>query len=201
MALPSGTPLAQGLSAAPTLGANVIGNSSANNYGLSGYWKPEKAGLVPSVSWGFGGGSITTTYTALGYDANGAPTNLSTQTVSGITTASWYTGLQWDDAFIKGNALGMAVGQAPFVTQLGSAAANTPRANLAAQGYSNGANDANYIWEWWYKFQVTDNISVTPALYYISSYGGQYGRTNNATGGQGASDNLFGGLIKTTFKF
>ena len=28
--------------------------------------------------------------------------------------------------------------------------------------------DGNYAWEWWYQFQVTDNISVTPAIYYLS---------------------------------
>jgi len=43
----------------------------------------------------------------------------------------------------------MAVGQTPFVTALPTGAGRTP-------------NDGNYAWEWWYKFQVTDNISVTP---------------------------------------
>ena len=71
--------------------------------------------------------------------------------------------------------------------------------------------DSNYMWEWWYKFQVTDNITVTPALYYIQNYDGQYGKlvnnsatyTGPGTGGQryNASSNVFGGLIKTTFKF
>ena len=28
--------------------------------------------------------------------------------------------------------------------------------------------DGNYAWEFWYQFQVTDNISVTPAIYYLS---------------------------------
>jgi hypothetical protein len=55
------------------------------------------------------------------------------------------------------------------------------------------------MWEWWYKFQVTDNISLTPAIYYISNYDGALG----ATGVNGAktTSNLFGGLLKTTFKF
>jgi len=201
LAVPIGTPLAGALSGRPFGAFGVAGESSANNYGLSGYWKPEKAGIVPSISWGFGGGSYNVKYNAGGIDVAGNAVNGKAMAVSGITMASWYTGLQWDDAFIKGNAAGMAVGQAPFVTQLGSAAFGTPRANLAAQGYANGAQDSNYLWEWWYKFQLTDNISLTPALYYITNYGGQYGRTNNSNGGQGASNNLFGGLIKTTFKF
>jgi len=187
--LPVGTPMALAVS---DWNQGTSGYSSGNNYGLSGYWKPEKAGLIPSISWGFGGGSYN-----LG--AYGLTNNSSS--VKGITTASWYTGLQWDDAFIKGNALGMGVGQAPFVTQVGSAAAGTPRAQLAASGLANGAFDSNYSWEWWYKFQVTDNISITPAIYYITNYQGQFGYVNTATGGQAAQNNLFGGLLKTTFKF
>ena len=190
MALPIGTPMASGYS------NTGYGGNSSNNYGLSGYWKPEKAGLVPSISWGFGGSTINT---GVLYNSNAQSTR-----VSGITTASWMVGLQWDDAFIKGNALGMGVGQAPFVTQAGSMSAGTPRFNTAAagQGGQSGAYDSNYLWEWWYKFQVTDNISITPAIYYISNYNGQYGQVNQTTGStSGASDNLFGGLLKTTFKF
>jgi hypothetical protein len=189
MPLTIGTPLAVSYS------ASGYGGNSSNNYGLSGYWKPEKTGLVPSISWGFGGSTFNT---GVQYDSNGSPNK-----VNGITTASWMIGLQWDDAFIKGNALGMGVGQAPFVTQAGSNAANTPRSNTCAagQGGCSGAYDSNYMWEWWYKFQVTDNISITPAIYYISNYDGQLGQVNQSTGSTTASDNLFGGLIKTTFKF
>jgi hypothetical protein len=190
MALPVATPLA-------TQYSNTgYGGNSTNNYGLSGYWKPEKAGLVPSISWGFGGSTINT----------GTLYNADTQqsiSVKGITTASWMVGLQWDDAFIKGNALGMGVGQSPFVTQAGSNVAGTPRANTTVNngGGGSGAYDSNYAWEWWYKFQVTDNISITPAIYYISNFNGQLGQTNQTTGSTTASNNLFGGLLKTTFKF
>jgi len=91
-------------------------------------------------------------------------------------------GLQWTDVFIKGNAAGMAVGQATFVTDTGD--------------NDFDANDSNYAWEFWYKFQVTDNISVTPALYYLSQPLGQEQRVNTNEG-----YNNFGGFLKTTFKF
>jgi hypothetical protein len=66
-------------------------------------------------------------------------------------TQSWTVALQWKDAFIKGNSAGMAVGPA----------------QLSVTALRNGqtAQDGNYAWEWWYKFQVTDNISVSPALF------------------------------------
>ena len=57
-------------------------------------------------------------------------------------------------------------------------------------------NDGNYAWEWWYKFQVTDNISVTPALYYLSAPLGQLQKDDN-----GRTLTNFGGLVKTTFRF
>jgi len=104
---------------------------------------------------------------------------------------------------VRGNALGMAVGQAPFVTQLGSNGADSPRSITGATTGTgdSGANDANYVWEWWYKIQVTDNISVTPALFYISNVGGQLGSLNQSGGSGTAANNVLGGLLKTSFKF
>ena len=73
----------------------------------------------------------------------------------------------------------MAVGQPMFATELESG--DTPR-------------DGNYIWEWWYQFQVSDNISVTPALFYLSRPFGQETPANTTF-------NQLGGLVKTTFSF
>ena len=75
------------------------------------------------------------------------------------------------------------------------------RDEAAAQGLGKNASaaekrlvrDGNYAMEWWYMFQVTDNISVTPAVFYMSRPLGA------AT--QGSTFNQFGGLVKTTFNF
>ena len=83
-----------------------------------------------------------------------------------MKSQSWYVGLQWEDVFIKGNAFGMAVGQPTFITSFGD--------NETVKDFlGDSPNDGNYAWEWWYKFQVTDNISVTPALFYLSAPLGQ----------------------------
>jgi hypothetical protein len=103
-------------------------------------------------------------------------------------------GLQWADVFIKGNAAGMALGQPTFLTSVDRGT------NFDVNGQSNGIVDGNFAWEWWYKFQVTDNISVTPALFYLSAPLGQLGK-NVGTQTPGSDFNNFGGLIKTTFKF
>ena len=73
----------------------------------------------------------------------------------------------------------MAVGQPVFVTTL-----------------RNGetAQDGNFAWEWWYNCQVTDNISVTPAIFYLSRPNGQFTAP-------GQTSHVFGGLIQTQFRF
>ena len=152
---------------------------SSNNVAISGYWVPEKTGFIPSVSTGWGQGT---------YENAVAWSNK-----NWTKTSSWYLGLQWPDTFFKGNDLGMALGQSPFMTNNGAGTYS------AANGI-NGNLDSNYMWEWWYKFQVTDNITVTPALYYIQNYDGQLGKVGTS-GAYNATDNVFGGLLKTTFKF
>ena len=175
----SGTPLS--IAAAPgTL--NGVGFGSTNSVGVSGYWQPTNSGWFPSISTGWGLNSYSFEDSAFNFD--------------GPTSQSWYVGLQWADAFIKGNTLGMAVGEPTFITGCGD----------VCNDYDGNRNttphDANYAWEWWYKFQVTDNISVTPAIYYLSNPLGQVGYVaNKVTGDSGAALTNFGGIIKTTFKF
>ncbi|WP_094561411.1 iron uptake porin [Synechococcus sp. 8F6] len=85
---------------------------------------------------------------------------------------SWMVGFQWKDVFQKGNNAGFAFGQAPF-------ASNATAAN----------SSESFLWEFFYKYQVTDKISITPGIFYASSY--------QAAGG----DSTWGGVIQTTFRF
>jgi hypothetical protein len=81
---------------------------------------------------------------------------------------SWFTGLQWSDVFAKGNAAGIAVGQ---------------------PSNSENASKATML-EFFYKYQVSDNISVTPAIFYASDNQGDKTASSN-----------WGGVIQTTFRF
>ena len=86
-------------------------------------------------------------------------------------------GLEWDDVFLEGNSFGMAVGQPTYIVSV---------------DHDDYKEDAGYAWEFFYKFQVTDNISVTPAIHYLSKpFPSQDSNGMNA----------FSGLIKTQFKF
>ena len=136
-----------------------------NAFALSAYWQPAQAGWIPSISAGWGINSSTYTQP----QPAGTPT----------TSQSWSVGLNWADALVKGNAAGMGFGQAPFAT---------------AQSGGGSPNDANWVWEWWTSVQVTDNISVTPALFYLSRPLGQ-----DTPAGQ--SFNQWGALLKTQFRF
>jgi hypothetical protein len=146
-------------------GLNGPVNNLTHAFALNGNWQPAQSGWIPSISAGWGFNSTVYSATV----AAGTP----------LTSQSWSVGLQWLDALAPGNAAGMAVGQAPFATSLSGGL--TP-------------NDANWMWEWWYSFQVTDTISITPALFYLSRPLGQ-----ETPAGQ--SFNQLGALIKTQFSF
>jgi hypothetical protein len=81
--------------------------------------------------------------------------------------SAWYVGLEWSDVFIDGNSLGFAYGESPN---------------------STADDDSSSLWELFYSMPVTDNITVTPAIFGISD-----------DGPNGVSQ--FGGVVKTTFKF
>jgi hypothetical protein len=156
---------------------STLGSGAAtNSFAINGYWEPSKASWVPSVSAGWG---ITTFTEGYNVATNSFATSNSNRFGVPEAAQSWMVGLQWKDVLVKGNSAGMGVGQAPFATS--NFNGSTPQ-------------DGNYTWEWWYNFQVSDNISVTPALMYQSRPAGQatpLGQTFNA----------FGGVVQVGFKF
>ena len=134
--IPVGTPLASD----PFGGLSTFSTSS---FALSGWFAPEDWGRwMPSVSAGWGVNSYTANadVNIWGIDAVGDGDNAESQ--------SWYVGLQWPDIFLQGNYLGTAVGQPTFISSNDSFLES---------------DDSTFAWEIWYKFQVTDNIAVTPA--------------------------------------
>jgi hypothetical protein len=81
---------------------------------------------------------------------------------------SWFVGLQWSDVFAQGNTAGVAIGQPGNSDFIGE--------------------DATMI-EVFYKYQVSDNISITPALFYVS---------NNQ---RFQNESSWGGVVQTKFTF
>jgi len=85
---------------------------------------------------------------------------------------TWMAGLQWSDVFLKGNAAGVAVGAPGNAASL----ADDKKAMMA---------------EIFYRHKVSDNVTVTPALFWVSN---NQGLKNNV-------QDYYGGVIQTTFKF
>jgi hypothetical protein len=91
-------------------------------------------------------------------------------TPNGATDSqTWYAGLQWSDVLAKGNSAGFAIGQ---------------------PGNAEGLDKEATMWEVFYKYKVSDNITVTPAVFYVS---------NNQALSDTSSN--YGGVIQTTFRF
>jgi hypothetical protein len=141
-------------------------NQTSDSVALNAYWQPQKSGVIPSVSVGYG-------YNFVNGNSGAAGATAQKQAQS---SKSWMVGLQWDDAFVRSNAAGIAFGQ---------------------PANSEGASGSNpWLAEFFYKVQVSDNISVTPALFYAS---GSSNSTTNAAN-QPTFTGL-GGVIQTVFKF
>jgi hypothetical protein len=102
-----------------------------------------------------------------GYGYNSV--NGATGKTDATNSDSWMVGLQWRDVFAKGNSAGIALGQAPSAE-------------------TAGVDDATLL-EIFYKFQVTDNISITPALFYVD---------NNQ---RYQDSSKWGGVVQTKFTF
>jgi hypothetical protein len=177
------TPLAA--SAIPSL---LQGGGYYNGFGLAGSWEPKKASLMPSIS--IGAGINFNNYNASFNDATmiqGQALFLYKNWSSSISQ-SWFVGLQWKNAFQKGNYLGLAVGQPNYISQA-----------IGPNQQTLYFSDGQYAMEAWYTFQVTDKISITPAIFYLSN---PYGDVGTAFGGgSGSPFSIFGAVLKSTFKF
>ncbi len=95
------------------------------------------------------------------------------QTPRGATDSqTWMAGLQWSDVFGKGNAAGVAIGAPGNAASL----ADDKKAMMG---------------ELFYRYKVSDNVSITPAVFYVSN---NQGLKNNVS-------DYYGGVIQTTFRF
>ena len=162
------------------------GFSDANAFALRAWWQPMEASWFPSITLGYD-------YTSFNHnDDDAVAIRVAGTRFDGErlrrknASQGWTVGLNWKDAFMRGNLLGFAIGQPQFETDRED---GTP-------------DDGNYAMELYYQFQVTDNIAVTPAVFYLSRPYGELTGTSNAYGSKGGdSFNTFGYLVKTTFRF
>jgi hypothetical protein len=98
---------------------------------------------------------------------------------------SWSVGLAFPDLFKEGSLAGLIFGMPPKVTDSDygarAAAANAPRRQ---------DNDTSYHLEAFYRYKLSDNVSITPGLAVI------FNPEHNSN-----NDTIFVGTIRTTFNF
>ncbi|MHC0063124.1 iron uptake porin [Nostoc sp. UIC 10890] len=106
----------------------------------------------------------------------------SSNSVNASTTfTSWMVGVHFRDLFKSGNNAGIIFGQPLYRTDTGGSAQLTP----------TGDNRATpYHLEGYYRFQVSDNISITPGAFVLFN---PEGNSNNET--------TTVGVLRTTFTF
>ncbi len=94
--------------------------------------------------------------------------NLAQETSISKDEFTWLIGVQWSDIWLVGNTLGLGLG--------------------SSEGWQDkiGYNDP-ISYELWYEMVVSDQISITPSLFFIEK--------------DGDDKNLSGGLVKTKFSF
>jgi hypothetical protein len=167
-------------------------SGSSNSFALNSYWQPKKSGWLPSISAGWAINNLSNNANNgvwTGVAINGSTGSIFPTFYDGsyvTQSQSWFAGLQWDDVLAKGNSLGFAIGQPTFATSLSLAPVNagtTYAATLAALNSAATNNlygiptttpqDGGVVLEAWYKWQVTDAISITPSVFWLSRPLGQ----------------------------
>ena len=101
-----------------------------------------------------------------------------TSTGNQAELSSWLLAAHFNNVFVKGNSAGIAIGAVPALIRNSSSWSTDGASPLAV--------------ETWYQYQISDNLSITPGVFYIS------GVANSDGIGAGSS---WGGVIKTQFNF
>ena len=159
-------------------GNALLDNQNSNSASIGAYWQPKTPGFIPSISLGYGFSDVSGPVAT----ANN-PTRQFSSSRAAVDSQSWTVAFQWDDAFVKGNSAGFAFGQGANPNN----DATTGAACTATTACAN-QNDA-MMYELFYKFQVTDNISITPALFWVDQM--VLNGVNDA----------WGGVIQAQFRF
>ena len=167
-----------------------VGTELAKNpFGYSTLIESNQYGVTLAYKWSdrfqitgaYGGNSMTSRYDSSVLGISMVEAGDTAQ------TSSWMIGLNFKDVFIEGNKAGFAIGGVPTVS-----------ANDSGWGTDGSMPIAL---ETWYQFQVTDNISVTPGVFWVSGQNetktGKFGQVNVNK----ASSDVWGGIVKTEFKF
>ncbi len=162
--------------------------TSGDNFGIEGSLRPSSAFVISA----WGGYTISTAEVNQSITKNG----LTTRTIKKGDTAdsiNWAVTLGLPNFGGKGNLLGFVFGMPPKITDTTLRGQNVFASNGVLVGQKPFRNDSkatSYHLEAFYRYQVTDNISITPGAFVILDP-----EDNNVNG------NIWVGTLRTTFTF
>ena len=154
---------------ATPLTVNLSSMGTTNSISISGWWQPidmEKT-YIPDISFGWGLNSI---------DINNS------NSFDSAVSQSWYLAATWDNVLSDSGKLGMAIGQPTLIT------------SVDTKGISDFVADGQYAFEAWYKYDINNSISITPAVFYLS-------RPMGDITSPGETYKNYGAVLKSTFKY
>lgn len=163
------------------VGDNIIGSLgsrlSTNAFGANLAWRASR-----NLVLGTWGGYTTTN--VLGTDLSGK-----------VDTTNWMVYLNMPDLFSQGDLAGIYVGQPPKITSSnislnGIPALNLPSAISGTGGVFGSQPASTTHVELFYRFRVSNNISVTPGVLFL------FNPVNTSS-----SDMITVGTLRTTFSF
>ncbi len=191
----AGTPLS--VEILPRRGLN---NGYTHSLGLSGYWQPSQSGWWPSISagWGLNRVYYTNSDTLVPAEERGYR----------AASESWYVGLVWSDVLFRGYSLGAAFGMPTKTTNSDGDTVcrvwfppSCPGGGAKPAGNFHQPDDANFAFEVYYKMQLTDQIAITPALFWLNRPLGQYTINDGPGSKDSGSLSSLGYLVQATFRF
>ncbi len=132
-------------------------------------------------------------YITLGTWGGYTTSNAVTGTSGTVETTNWIVYLNFPDLFKQGNLGGIYIGQPPKITSSNLSLFNLP-STIGLLGVLAGARgaqpDTTTQVELFYRYRLTDNITITPGLIFL------FNPLQTAT-----SDTITIGTIRTTFSF
>lgn len=158
-------------------------NGSISSWSVAGYWQPARGGWIPSISAGWG------------YDRFGFAT-YPVAGLSAVSTSSWSVGLVWGDVLSSGNTVSLAVGAPAHVMRL----EGVPEASRI--------DDSGLAFELAGLILVSDQLSVTPAIFWLTRPRGAMASTDDLNAvllgpadGDARRLGVWGALVRATVRF
>ena len=163
-----------------------------NSLGLTAFWQPQTSPWLPAITMGWGFNSNVYTDAI---DADAVAGGLAQRPPLLARSQSWMVGLNWYDVMLSGSELAFAIGSPVFLT-----AYRNPDGQA-------GSADAAVQLELWYRFQATDQLTLTPGLFWLPRPRGQLTAagsdwdSNPLPLGRDATLSALGAVLKVRFRF